>query len=206
MQSLLSRERFQPFEHVDTGENSLIKGVLGQAVEVPLVQISIVFDQVDSTILGGLIDELPADIDVLIGNDNPDVAPIHVGVATRSNTRKPNTNAAVTSRPPEEDVVSDKEANIQMVHDTNATHSIATDQLKAVAQDPLIASLLINDDVRLDLDQELPNLFNEQAAVDIVAGHSIVSRTKLIDLLRKDTSLQRYFDLVNSPDPKDVHF
>ena len=59
MQSLVSRKRFQPFEYVDTSENRLTKGVLGQAAAVPLVEISVRSDQGDGTILCGLINELP---------------------------------------------------------------------------------------------------------------------------------------------------
>ena len=52
----------------------------------------------------------------------------------------------------------------------------------------------LNDDVSLDLDQELPTIFDEQLSLDIVAGQSIVSREKLIALQRKDKLLARYFD------------
>src|SRR6218665_1437181 len=80
MQSLVSRKRFQPFEYIDTIENRLIKGVLGQAVAVLLVQISVSSDQGDGTILCGLIDELPQWVDILVGSDLRDLVPVHVGV------------------------------------------------------------------------------------------------------------------------------
>src|SRR6218665_1087185 len=108
MQSLVSRRRFQPFGYADTSEKRLIKGVLGQAVAVPLVEISVKSDQGDGTILCGLIDELPQGVDILVGNNHMYLVPVHVGVITRSHTRKTNTGIAVRSPNTEEDVVSDQ--------------------------------------------------------------------------------------------------
>lgn len=82
MQSLLSRERFQPSENVDMCENRLIKGLLCQAIEVPLVEISVQSDQGDGTFLCGLIDTLSHGVHVLIGSDREDLVPIHDGVVT----------------------------------------------------------------------------------------------------------------------------
>jgi len=153
MQSLVSRKRFQPFEYVDTSENRLIKGVLSQAVAVLLVEILVRSDQGDGTILCSLIDELPQGVDILVGNDHMDLVPVHVGVITRSHTRKTNTENAVRSLNTEEEVVSNQEATRQMTNDV-------VTQLETIAQDPSIASLSLNDDVSLDLDQELPTIFD----------------------------------------------
>src|SRR6218665_118582 len=149
----VSRKRFQPFEYVDTSENRLIKGVLGQAVAVLLVEILVRSDQDDGTILCSLIDELPQGLDILVGNDHMDLVPVHVGVITRSHPRKTNTENAVRSLNTEEEVVSNQEATSQM------TNNVVT-QLETIAQDPSIASLSLNDDVSLDLDQELPTIFD----------------------------------------------
>ena len=54
---------------ITASENRLIKGVLGQAIEVPLVEILFEFGQGDGTFLCGLI----AELDVLVGNDRQDV-------------------------------------------------------------------------------------------------------------------------------------
>src|SRR6218665_3834631 len=196
MQSLVSRKPFQPFEYVDTNENRLIKEVLDQAVAVLLVEISARSDQGDGTILCDLIDELPQEVDILVGNGDMDLFPVHVGVITRSPTRKTNTENAVRTPNTEEDVVSEQGATRQMTNDV-------VNQLETIAQDPSIALLSINDDVNLDLDQELPIIFDVQLSLDVVAGQSIVSRDKLIALQRKDKSLARYFDLVQSPDAND---
>jgi len=59
MQSLVSRERFLPSDYVDTSENRLIKGVLGWAIEVPLVEILLESAQGDGTLLCGLVNKLP---------------------------------------------------------------------------------------------------------------------------------------------------
>src|SRR6218665_39459 len=79
-------------------------------------------------------------------------------------------------------------------------------QLETIAQDPSVASLSLNDDANLDPDQDLSTIFDEQLSLDIVAGQSIVSRAKLIALQRKDRSLAKYFDLVESPDGNDENF
>ena len=79
-------------------------------------------------------------------------------------------------------------------------------QLETIAQHPSVSSLSLNDDANLDLDQDLSTMFDEQMSLDIVAGQSIVSREKFIALQRKDKSLAKYFDLVQSPDANDENF
>lgn len=83
-----------------------------------------------------------------------------------------------------------------MSSDANTSLSVPSDQLEAIAEDHPTASLLINDDVSLDFDQELKNLLDEQLPAYVAAGQSKVSRDKLIALQRKDKSLGRYFDIV----------
>jgi len=97
-----------------------------------------------------------------------------------------------------EDVVSDQEATRQMMNDVT--------QLETIAQDPSVASLSLNDAASFDLDKNLSTLFDEQMSLDIVAGQSIVSRDKLIALQRKNKSLAKYFDSVQSPDANDENF
>ena len=138
-------------------------------------------------------------VDILVGNDHMNLVPVHVGVITRSHTRKTNTENAVLSPKTKEDVVSDQEATRQMTNDV-------VTQFKTIAQDPPIASLSINDDASLDLDQDLSTIYDEQFSLDVVAGQSIVSRNKLIAIQRKDKLLARYFDLVQSPDANDENF
>src|SRR6218665_672109 len=162
MQSLVLRMRFQTFEYVNTSENRLIKGVLGQAVAVPFVQISGSSDQGDGTILCGLIDELPQGVDMLVGNDHRDLVPVHVVVITRSHTRKTNTENAVCSPNTKVDVVSDQAATRQMTNDAA--------QLETIAQVPSDTSLSLNDHATLDLDRDFSTMFDEQMPLDIVAG------------------------------------
>jgi len=129
-------------------ENRLIKGVLGQAVAVPLVQISVSSDQGDGTILCGLIDELPQGVDILVGNDHRNLVPVHFGVITRSHTHKTNAGNAVRAPNTKEDIVSDQAATRQMTN-------VDVTQLETIAQNPSVASLSLNDDASLDLDQDL---------------------------------------------------
>ena len=79
-------------------------------------------------------------------------------------------------------------------------------QLERIAQDPYVASLSLSDDASLDLDQDLSTMFDELMPLDSVAGQSIISCDKLIALQRRNTSLAKYFDLVQSPDANDENF
>ena len=91
LQSLISRDKLCSHDYVDTGESRLIKGVTGDVVRVPLVEVDLQSKYGTGKYLFGLVDRLPDDtFYALIGNDlDPpmiDDVPISVGVVTLSQT------------------------------------------------------------------------------------------------------------------------
>jgi len=91
LQSLISREKLSSHDYVDTGESRLIKGVTGDVVRVPLVEVDLQSKYGTGKYLFGLFDRLPDNTFVaLIGNDLDlpmiDEVPNSVDVVTRSQT------------------------------------------------------------------------------------------------------------------------
>src|SRR5678815_4818848 len=84
LQTLVSRERVGIDEFTDTKENRLIQGVVGDPIEIPLVEINLDSERVKGKVLCGLIDKLPEGVDVLVGNDLADMGPIDISVVTRA--------------------------------------------------------------------------------------------------------------------------
>ena len=81
LQSLVSKECLNACEFRETGEDRLIQGVVGKAVQVPLVEVRVQGHLVSGVIRCGLVDKLPSGIDFLIGNDLVSVEePINVSV------------------------------------------------------------------------------------------------------------------------------
>jgi len=73
--------------YVITGERRLIRGITGNIVSVPLVELTVECQLCTGTYLCGLVNTLPVSIALLIGNDlcsDPVVA--EVNVVTRSMT------------------------------------------------------------------------------------------------------------------------
>jgi len=68
LQSLISRDKLCSHDYVDTGESRLIKGVIGDVVRVPLVEVDLQSKYGTGKCLFGLVDRLPDDtFDALIG-------------------------------------------------------------------------------------------------------------------------------------------
>jgi len=91
LQSLISRDKICCHDYVGTAESRLIKGVTGDVVRVPLVEVDLQSKYGTGKYLFGLVDRLPDEtFDALIGNDlDPpmiDEVPVNVGVVTRSQT------------------------------------------------------------------------------------------------------------------------
>ena len=57
--SLQSLVFLKPGDFVDTGENRLIQGILGNPSEIPLIEIDLENDQISGRFLCGLVDYLP---------------------------------------------------------------------------------------------------------------------------------------------------
>lgn len=82
----MSLERLALDEYDDTREIR----VIGQPVEVPLVEVNFENGQFQGSMLCRLINALPHEVDVLIGNDLHYLMPLQVSVVTRcvTNTQK----------------------------------------------------------------------------------------------------------------------
>jgi len=67
LQSLISRDKLSAHDYIDTGESRLIKGVTGDVVLVPLVEVDLQSKFGTGKYLFGLVDRLPDDtFDALI--------------------------------------------------------------------------------------------------------------------------------------------
>jgi len=70
LQSLISRDKLCSHYYVDTNDSCLIKGVTGDVVRVPLVEVDLQSKYGTGKYLFGLVDRLPDDtFYALIGND-----------------------------------------------------------------------------------------------------------------------------------------
>jgi len=70
LQALISRDKLSSHYYVDTGESRLIKGVTGDVVRVPLVEIDLQSKYGTGKYHFGLVNRLPDHtFDALIGND-----------------------------------------------------------------------------------------------------------------------------------------
>jgi len=96
LQSLVSKECPNAGDYVDTLEHRLIRGILEQPTEIPLVEVSVESDKLSGKILCGLIENLPRGVDFLIGNDLQEEMPLHVSLVTRTRTFNTDRNAVVT--------------------------------------------------------------------------------------------------------------
>jgi len=70
LQSLIARNKICDLDFTDTGEFRLIKGVTGDAIPVPLVEVNLQSKFGTGPYLFGLVDSLPDEtFDALVGND-----------------------------------------------------------------------------------------------------------------------------------------
>lgn len=87
LQSLLSKETFSDNDYVETNEYRLIRGVSGQTLRVPLVEVTFVGEHVNGTFVLGLIDKLPEGVHGLMGNDMCDSDSCNILAVTRAQHR-----------------------------------------------------------------------------------------------------------------------
>lgn len=90
LQSLASKQSLSTSDYENTGEVRLVRGISGDVLKVPLVQIELCSKFAKGKALCGLMDTLPAGVDVLIGNDLCPGKAEDVLAVTRSQTRKAN--------------------------------------------------------------------------------------------------------------------
>ena len=150
-----------------TGEKRLIRGITGDVIAVPLVEVTIDSSLCSGTYLCGLVSTLPDGIALLVGNDLCcDETITGVNVVTRSMT------AAQAAQ--NDQLISQKSANdqLELNNDTDSTQ---------ISADNFPESEILAD---------VAPLFEENpVTIDTV------NRDKLIELQQNDSSLQSLFAL-----------
>ena len=98
MQSLVCSCVLTNHDYKPTGEFRLIRGITGNVISVPLVEVSLSDSLCNGTFLCGLVSTLPEAIAGLVGNDIcTDVPVADVTVVTRSQTAQAQQLAAQTT-------------------------------------------------------------------------------------------------------------
>ena len=87
LQSLVCSRYLTDNDYVSTDESRLIRGVTGEVVSIPLVQVVLHSPFCNGAYFCGLVSTLPSGVAVLLGNDLcPDPPAVDVNVLTRSQT------------------------------------------------------------------------------------------------------------------------
>ena len=98
LQSLVCSKELTSDDYQPTGENRLIRGITGDVISVPLVEVVLQNSLCSGTFLCGLVSTLPFGIAVLVGNDLcPGETISDISVVTRSQTAQQKETSSVTS-------------------------------------------------------------------------------------------------------------
>ena len=85
LQSLISSQILTDGDYRSTDEVRLIRGITGDIISVPLIEITLKSALCTGTYLCGIVSTLPSGIAVLVGNDLcPDTSVAEVNVVTRA--------------------------------------------------------------------------------------------------------------------------
>ena len=173
LQSLVSSHVLTDNDYQLTGEYRLIRGVTGDTLSVPLIEVTLSCSLCSGTFLCGLVQTLPPGIALLIGNDLCPEEPIKdVSVVTRSQARK--------QKQVELETVANK-TDDQQVSPSNLDKSVT----------------LGGTSDKLDC----PNLRTNVSDTSDTLSQSFenVNREELIQLQKSDPDLSGLFDLVDKP-------
>jgi Integrase zinc binding domain/SCAN domain/Integrase core domain len=173
LQSLLCSSVVSDVDYRNTGEQRLIRGVTGDVVAVPLVEVTLRSSLCDGTFLCGLVSTLPAGIAALIGNDLcPDDPVSDVAVVTRAQAARMLEESRAANEPADLSVPDPVDTEANSVH--------------------------ISDNDGDDPTSNLSSLFENNLAD--ASNSFAVDRPELIRLQQADTDLVKLFDLVDKPD------
>jgi len=168
LQSLVCSGVLTDTDYTLTVEFRLIRGITGEVISVPLVEVTLSGSLCKGTFFCGLVSTLPEVIAVLVGNDICTAAPVaDVSIVTRSQTAQARQSVS---------------QNVAAPADTTPTSSVA-DQPTSTDRD--------DDNVT-----DLSPLFDEAAAQSPPSIDS-VDRAELIRLQQADADLKNLFDLVD---------
>lgn len=172
LQSLVCSQVVTEDDYKPTGECRLIRGVTGDVISVPLIEVSLQSSLCSGTFLCGLVSTLPTGIGMLVGNDlcpDPSICLADVNVVTRSQT------AALCKQ-------------AESIHDEKENSSVtALDSQSDVTTNH-------TDDPMSDLSQ----LFNDTTKTS--TSFDCVDRKELIKLQKSDPDLESLFTLIDKLD------
>ena len=69
LQSVIKQAALSNIDFIETGQVRLLKGIASEIMEVPLIEVHLKTNVLDTTVLCGVIDDLPEGVDFLLGND-----------------------------------------------------------------------------------------------------------------------------------------
>ena len=177
LQSLIAKSCVFSEALIYTGENRWIRGISGNILEIPLIELWLQSEFCDKTVQVGLVDTLPDGVDFLLGNDlwctfqsdsnDFDVSHEYDLVTTRSMTRN---NVELDTALPDVSklFVDSSNTDDDSVHDDDST------------------TLLPVTDENVDVSDNFGD----------IQLSSVVSRDDLISLQKSDNSLNKLFHLV----------
>jgi len=134
LQSIVCCRVLTDTDYTPTGEFRFIRGITGDVISVPLVEVTLsrslckgTYPQSKGTFLCGLVSTLPEGIAVLVGNDICTAIPVaDVSVVTRSQTAQARQSAS---------------ENVAAPPDTNPTSSIADEPTSTDRDDDNVTDL-----------------------------------------------------------------
>ena len=170
---LVSSQMLTDNDYQLTGEYRLIRGVTGDTLSVPLIEVTLNCSLYSGTFLCGLVQTLPPGIALLIGNDLCPEEPVKdVSVVTRSQ--------AINQKQAESETVADK-ADDKLVSPSNLDSSVTAGGTSDKLDRPNLKTNV--SDTSDTLSQSFEN----------------INREELIPLQKSDPDLSGLFDLVDKP-------
>ena len=190
LQSLLSKSCLPPDNFVHADEVCWIRGISGNIMEIPVVEVWLQSDLCDHLVRVGLVDTLPDGVDFLLGNDLwykfkgdtcdldlSDCLPVTRSMTRASNVLQPNMQSVA-------DAKSDDRA-LQDVHKLFDSNEIVAGSSNISEDDSQPGSSSLADDITTSgNDNNVPDL--QFGDMDL---SSVVSRDEFISLQQSDKSL-----------------
>ena len=190
LQSLVCSRVLSDQDYLPIDECRLIRGVTGDVVSVPLVEITLHSSYCDGTYLCGLVSTLPTGVAILLSNDLcPDPPTLDVNVVTRSQTAALRKQAEVASN-----------ATTASVADNSPTDDIVSNSVAASVADDSSSELESGDDTVSDPVVDVSSLFEESSKSSSLLNFNLVDHKELIRLQQSDPDLVTLFDLADKPD------
>ena len=168
-------------------ECRLIRGVTGDVVSVPSVEITLRSPFCAGIYFCGLVSTLPTGVAIFLGNDLcPDPPTLDVNVVTRSQTAALRKQAEVVS-----------DAVIASAADDSPADDIVSDSVTATVADDSPVELQPAADTVSDPVTDVSSLFEENSKLSSLSNFNLVDRKELIRLQQSDPDLATLFGLAD---------